>query len=514
MEVKGELIPAPAVVTCWDRKQRERMVELQERRRSLQAMLSVRLAELRRMCLQEAELTGTLPADFPLATGEKPPCVRRRGGASRQTNRKCRVEEEDGQRVRPKKTLFSGALRKHNDREHNTQTQHGKTTVHRGCHTDDTVRSESSSTSESTGHDNDEFVAQSRPLLVAAGSPVELFYPSKPRRSSLCNRPEHPEVLQSHRPLLLQPPAPTRSHDSSPSSRPSEGAALGEVKEARRSNSSDGFLDRGASPEEEGAVPGLQGALRSRGTNAPPAANKSLEGGWRASGAERGRGYSDLLLDYVLTKQRQHSQPITLHQPPQYNGHGAQPPPGAPPTYHIHMGEQRRVKVTRTKSCGPFLPVSQADGHIQPDPHPHLLPPQPSQMGPTQDAHLEDATRSLHKALALEGLRDWYLRNTIGSSHSSQANGKVKGQAGGALQRRRTTHGVLPQPTYQTEAGPRPVPHCKQGALPHSVTFHGHPLHARSVDSSLYLDSALPHKQEVSSLREAPVEPTSPGTLV
>ncbi|XP_054627192.1 coiled-coil domain-containing protein 120 isoform X4 [Dunckerocampus dactyliophorus] len=422
--------------------------------------------------------------------------------------------EEDGQRVRPKKTLFSGALRKHNDREHNTQTQHGKTTVHRGCHTDDTVRSESSSTSESTGHDNDEFVAQSRPLLVAAGSPVELFYPSKPRRSSLCNRPEHPEVLQSHRPLLLQPPAPTRSHDSSPSSRPSEGAALGEVKEARRSNSSDGFLDRGASPEEEGAVPGLQGALRSRGTNAPPAANKSLEGGWRASGAERGRGYSDLLLDYVLTKQRQHSQPITLHQPPQYNGHGAQPPPGAPPTYHIHMGEQRRVKVTRTKSCGPFLPVSQADGHIQPDPHPHLLPPQPSQMGPTQDAHLEDATRSLHKALALEGLRDWYLRNTIGSSHSSQANGKVKGQAGGALQRRRTTHGVLPQPTYQTEAGPRPVPHCKQGALPHSVTFHGHPLHARSVDSSLYLDSALPHKQEVSSLREAPVEPTSPGTLV
>nr|XP_057939980.1 coiled-coil domain-containing protein 120 isoform X2 [Doryrhamphus excisus] len=504
MEVKGELIPAP-VVTCWDRKQRERMVELQERRRSLQALLSVRLAELRRMCLQEAELTGALPADFPLASGEKPPCVRRRGGGSRQTNRKCRVEEEDGQRVRSKKTLFSGALRKHNDREHNTQTQHGKMTVHRGCHTDDTVRSESSSTSESTGHDNDEFAAQSRPLLVAAGSPVELFYPSKPRRSSLCNRPEHPEVLQSHRPLLLQPPPPTRSHDSSPCSRPS-----GEAKEARHSNSSDGLLDRGAPLEEEGAVPGLQGALRSRGTNAPPAVNKTSEGAWRGGGAGRGRGYSDLLLDYVLTKQRQHSQPITLHQPPQYNGHAAQPPSGAPPTYHIHMGEQRRVKVTRTKSCGPFLPVTEA--HIQPDPHPHLLPPQPSQLGPTQDAHLEDATRSLHKALALEGLRDWYLRNTIGSSHSNQANGKVKGQTG-ALQRRRTTHGVLPQPNYQTEAGPRAVPHSKKGALPHSVTFHGHPLHARSADSSLYLDSALPHKQDT-SLREAPAEPASPGTLV
>lgn len=38
-----------------DTKQRaERMVELQERRRSLQALLGTRLAELRRVCLQEA----------------------------------------------------------------------------------------------------------------------------------------------------------------------------------------------------------------------------------------------------------------------------------------------------------------------------------------------------------------------------------------------------------------------------------------------------------------------------
>lgn len=40
--------------TCPDRKQKERMAELQERRRSLQALLSARLAELRRICLQEA----------------------------------------------------------------------------------------------------------------------------------------------------------------------------------------------------------------------------------------------------------------------------------------------------------------------------------------------------------------------------------------------------------------------------------------------------------------------------
>lgn len=86
MEVKGQLIPAPGEnkqqhlrpeteadlrsvtdsvwmcvtcvcadpLTCPDRKQRERMAELQERRRSLQVLLSTRLAELRRICLQEA----------------------------------------------------------------------------------------------------------------------------------------------------------------------------------------------------------------------------------------------------------------------------------------------------------------------------------------------------------------------------------------------------------------------------------------------------------------------------
>lgn len=565
MEVKGQLITAPDPLTCPDRKQRERMAELQEKRRSLQALLSTRLAELRRICLQEAELTGTVSTDFPLEAGEKPPCVRRRGGMSRQVNRKCRAEEEESQRSKPKKTLFSGALRKHNDSEHNTHTHtthHGKRTVHRGCHTDDTVRSESSSTSDSTGHENDD-VSQCRPPLVAAGSPVEVFFQNKPRRNSVLNRGDHLENLQSHKLLPLPPsqppPPPPRSQDSSSSSAPSDPAGDGVVRisATRHSNSSDGLLDRVAPHEEDGGAQqgglwlnGLQGC---RGTSTggvfrssetltdgrSRTHNGATEGGGagRGRGAGRGEGgYSEVLLDYVWGKQQQlqrqqskpnNRQPITSHQQLLYNNYSSQQPSVAPPTYRAHQGDQRRVKVTRTKSCGPFLPVhqDQTETHnppltaIQPDPHPHLLPPRPPQFPPTQDAQLEDATRSLHKALALEGLRDWYLRNTVGSSNENQVNGKatsrantkvkggVKGQSGGG-------GGALPdrqihiqQSTCHSETN-----HHKK-SLPHSATFHGHPLHGRSVDSTLYHSSFPPQKQEV-PLRDLTLDQPSPGTLV
>lgn len=391
------------------------MAELQERRRSLQALLSSRLAELRRICLQEAELTGAVPGDFPLQVGERPPFVRRRGGASRQGNRKGRSEEEDSQRSKLKKTLFSAALRKHSESDN---THHGKRTVHRGCHTDDTVRSESSSTSDSTGLDNDDAVCR----------PPETFYLNKTRSSR-------------HRAEL---------HDHPPQDSPEGGGVL---------------LEHLTPPEQDALW---------------------VNGGSRGRGRDRGGGFSEELLDYVWGKQQR---PITAQQ--LY---------GAPPTYRHHQGDQRRIKVTRTKSCGPFLP---SDTHnaplpaIQPDPHPHLLPPRTPQSPPhphllpprpprsPPDAHLEDATRSLHKALALEGLRDWYLRNTLGPAQQNQVkvNGGVKGQWGG---RRR----VIQQPTNRKKA------------LPHSATFSGQMLHTRCADSALL--RAPPPQQER----------PSPGTLV
>ncbi|KAM4860822.1 innate immunity activator protein isoform 5-T5 [Thomomys bottae] len=55
---------------------------MRKQQRALEARLEACLEELRRLCLREAELTGTLPAEYPLKPGEKPPKVRRRIGAA------------------------------------------------------------------------------------------------------------------------------------------------------------------------------------------------------------------------------------------------------------------------------------------------------------------------------------------------------------------------------------------------------------------------------------------------
>ncbi|NXA71799.1 INAVA protein, partial [Thryothorus ludovicianus] len=53
-----------------------------QQQQALEAQLDGCIQELRRLCLREAELTGTLPHEYPLKAGEKPPKVRRRIGAA------------------------------------------------------------------------------------------------------------------------------------------------------------------------------------------------------------------------------------------------------------------------------------------------------------------------------------------------------------------------------------------------------------------------------------------------
>ncbi|KAM6454478.1 innate immunity activator protein isoform 3-T3 [Liasis olivaceus] len=55
---------------------------MRKQQKALEERLEACLQELRRLCLREAELTGTLSSEYPLKPGEKPPKVRRRIGAA------------------------------------------------------------------------------------------------------------------------------------------------------------------------------------------------------------------------------------------------------------------------------------------------------------------------------------------------------------------------------------------------------------------------------------------------
>ncbi|XP_035144327.1 coiled-coil domain-containing protein 120 isoform X1 [Callithrix jacchus] len=90
MEVKGQLIssptfnaPAALFGEAAPQVKSERLRGLLDRQRTLQEALSLKLQELRKVCLQEAELTGQLPPECPLEPGERPQLVRRRPPTAR-----------------------------------------------------------------------------------------------------------------------------------------------------------------------------------------------------------------------------------------------------------------------------------------------------------------------------------------------------------------------------------------------------------------------------------------------
>ncbi|XP_054432407.1 innate immunity activator protein [Pteronotus mesoamericanus] len=64
------------------REVRELTHAMRKQQQALEERLGACLQELRALCLREAELTGVLPADYPLKPGEKAPKVRRRIGAA------------------------------------------------------------------------------------------------------------------------------------------------------------------------------------------------------------------------------------------------------------------------------------------------------------------------------------------------------------------------------------------------------------------------------------------------
>lgn len=64
------------------RELRELTHAVRRQQRALEGRLEACVGELKALCLREAELTGILPAEYPLKPGEKAPKVRRRVGAA------------------------------------------------------------------------------------------------------------------------------------------------------------------------------------------------------------------------------------------------------------------------------------------------------------------------------------------------------------------------------------------------------------------------------------------------
>lgn len=305
---------------------------------------------------------------------------------------------------------------------------------------------------------------------------------------------------------------------------------------ARRSNSSEALLDRSNISDDSAPRNGLppkggpykssetltDGKLQHIHLGSPKGHVDSFMEQVKmslSSGRGAGGGYNDLLMDYIWGKQQKMQMQQHLYQstgriwqdmssprsstavaPPHANGfsHSQVHIPSAVAPYSpvVPRGSQGELRrVTRTKSCGPFIPLQDAvllsayESQLPassvttssiPNLHPYQTelsgnsfsrrPPQFSLPTP------EDSTRSLHKSLALEGLRDWYLRNALGYSPAAS-----KGHEAG-ISRLSHPHPLVHQPqSVQGEAGNTNGPQ-----IPQSASFHGLPLHGRSVLEPFY----------------------------
>ncbi|XP_053293218.1 FERM domain-containing protein 4B isoform X6 [Pleuronectes platessa] len=83
MASSGSLISAGSADSeVSEEQKKEKIAELKKKEKDLQDKLTKKLEELKKICMREAELTGRLPQEYPLATGEKAPQIRRRVGTT------------------------------------------------------------------------------------------------------------------------------------------------------------------------------------------------------------------------------------------------------------------------------------------------------------------------------------------------------------------------------------------------------------------------------------------------
>ncbi|XP_077185595.1 coiled-coil domain-containing protein 120 isoform X2 [Paroedura picta] len=556
MEMKGQLVNSSSYSSSealqrelCPRIRLERVQELLEKQRALQQVLSLRLKELRRVCMQEAELTGKLPPEYPLEPGERPQPVRRRLAPAYRIPATLKNEEanpleelahelllqqqvvEAARRLAVAPELTAEQRRRRRQvqadaaqrlRELEIQVVECRVRLSKGgpprASHDEAFHSESSSLSESASHENEEpqgfhpskapnhqgpFPDRPSPpkardhLRAISSSPdrrpgwrllqPDLYSEAKDRRNSVASPSSPSRTLprsvsslegrsvpatpvlarnacsgnhqfRSEAPALY-PRQWSGSHDSQlgpPSRDTSADRASVFAARTRRSNSSEALIER--APSEDPLLP-----------TAPPF--KSTEALTPSvSGRNPRPPYNDLLLDYYLERRCWGG------------GEHLSRRDGPPQTEWAAFPEspsQRRARpAARTKSCGP------------------LLPPQQSRevgYGPPVPPH-----RNFHKALALEGLRDWYLRNAgVGQRGAPER----RGQAQSVHQQLRSyCEPVPPHPEMGYYGGP--------GGLPHSLSYAGQPLYGRPFGELLYADETS------GPFALDSTEHPAPGTLV
>lgn len=635
MEVKGQLIvptdfnpPGSPHAAMSHKLKAERIRELMDRQNSLQEALNLKLKELKKVCLQEAELTGTLPSDYPLEPGERMPHISRRKCAVYRSSSSTAVKEpqleelerefaiqkqvtEEARRqlsldlsadqFRKKKQAYAKAVKRLQEIENlikEYKIKYGKKLTQRSSQAfqGDSAHCQHSCLSESTNHDTVDSRGRGTSLLpdklspsrtreqgldrspdrrhIHKLSPMEIYNELRTRRNSVASSPSPSKTLPRSvsslegRSVPATPVMPRNTYGTF-HARP-EGGGLstkqwsgsqdsqmgysGEngidspskyVARTRRSNSSEALLDRSfvgdqfvpdGYPYSMAKLPfksseALSDKSSSNVSSGSPKPKKSyhspehiyevptnLKPG-RTSHHSTGvckQLYSEVLFDYFIEKQQARiwNEPDGRRYSPSINGLSphlndlarCRQVPNSNNIVYMDSpmlrsrAEERRGKVARTKSCGPYIPAKQEP------PHPHYsheLAQASHAMQYTSRSTVQqrspvpaEVSRSLHKALALEGLRDWYIRNAVGYRPHMD---------------RRQQYPHYHDQEHQDHY------YCYSPSLSHSVSFNGPADPTRHYNELLYRDDPSGRLQDLSVVDKdlsLDAEITPPGTLV
>ncbi|XP_053551849.1 coiled-coil domain-containing protein 120 isoform X2 [Bombina bombina] len=556
MEVKGHLISPCGVPTTggssYDLTPNQRaqlLSELTQRQQDLQETLRQRVNELKRLCLQEAELTGQIPADYPLEYGERPPHVTRRPRAVFRVSAAVvtRAEEVQLERLerdfavqlqmteaarklslaaeqsvemtveqrRKRRLVYLDALRRLQELEeqsNNLRRKLGLRTTHRVPHNlpEDMINSGLRPSPPRISEPSRAMSSSPERRVCWKTSPAELYCEIRNRRNSMASTASptrsFPRSLSSLEGRSV-PATPILSRSAcSSSALRCEGSGLSQPQWSgsqdsqigfpnerpplhssrnRRSNSSEALIERPPHEEPPGKPSFKSSEALSENIPPPQHGPPQIQRGARspdprAPNSSSRLPYEDILMDYYIERQQQQARgwaepeghwwiepenPWWVEQ--DGSGHYSRRDgyyegyPGSPALRSRAETQQRR-NAARTKSCGPQLPA-----HFQQPWHQEGFPqrssaqhPGPRSRSQPRGPAPEALERSVHKALALEGLRDWYLRN------AAATGGSNRGPATQQYQR-------YYRPGYHDG-------HYQTGSpLPHSISFTGAPLHDR-----------------------------------